>query len=62
MGFITDGSRDGGIDSIFFFVDSLFISDEMEDTIVIRKSAVFRLVITPTFPRLMRLPLLYWQM
>lgn len=43
---ITDGARDGGIDSIFFFIDGVLIRDESElSPNTIKKSSSFRLVI-----------------
>ncbi|OCH98021.1 hypothetical protein A8135_02025 [Legionella jamestowniensis] len=43
---ITDGARDGGIDALFFFIDSVLIRDENEaSSTKVKKSSIFRLVV-----------------
>jgi hypothetical protein len=40
---ITDGTRDGGVDSFFLFLDGVFISNEDELEVEVKKSSQFEL-------------------
>ncbi|ARM32676.1 AIPR family protein [Legionella longbeachae] len=42
---ITDGTRDGGIDSIFLFLNGVFIGNDVEEDIEVKKASQFELFI-----------------
>ncbi|HHT9951391.1 TPA: AIPR family protein [Legionella pneumophila] len=42
---ITDGTRDGGIDAFFLFLDGIFIGNEIEEDIEVKKGSQFEIIL-----------------